>query len=65
MPGDGGVTPLKCNPSADLITAKPNKQKSISEQKEGKRECETKKGASVMVFTAAPHASTNAHYTSR
>jgi hypothetical protein len=35
--------PLKCNPSVDLITAKPNKKKSISGGKE-KGEKKNRKG---------------------
>lgn len=37
MPGVEGAMPLKCNPTADLITAKTNKKKSISREKGKKR----------------------------
>lgn len=37
MPGVEGAMPLKCNPTADLITAKTNKKKSISRQRKKKR----------------------------
>lgn len=38
MPGVEGAMPLKCNPTADLITAKTNKKKSISGEKKKRRE---------------------------
>jgi len=40
LPGVEGAMPLKCNPTADLITAKTNKKKSISGEKKKKRERE-------------------------
>lgn len=43
MPGVEGAMPLKCNPTADLITAKTNKKKSISGEKKKRREKKEKK----------------------
>lgn len=43
MPGVEGAMPLKCNPTADLITAKTNKKKSISGEKKKRRERKEKK----------------------
>lgn len=57
MPGVQGSMPLKHDPTVDLITAKPNKQKSISagkvKEEEKKEEIRSKRLKVVVVVVAA------------
>ena len=58
MPGVQGSMPLKHDPTVDLITAKPNKQKSISagkvkEEEEKKEEIRSKRSGVVFAAVGA------------
>lgn len=58
MPGVQGSVPLKHDPTVDLITAKPNKQKSISagkvkEEKKKREEIRSKRSGVVVAAVGA------------